>query len=118
MKVVACASLCVLTSASVSDEQKNRPVTKVINLLKDMVKQLEKEAEEDEEVYNKVACWCKTNDKEKTTSISDAEQHIDRLISTIEEKTATSSRLNTEIKNLEVEVEKNQKALDQATANR
>jgi len=32
---------------------KNRPVSKVITLLKDMLKQLEKEAEEDEEVYDK-----------------------------------------------------------------
>jgi chromosome segregation ATPase len=105
-------------SSSSQDDSKNRPVTKVINLLKDMVKQLEKEAEEDEEVYNKVACWCQTNDKEKTTSIADAEGRIDRLVSKIEEETATSSRLNTEIKNLEGEVEKNQKALDTATANR
>jgi hypothetical protein len=29
---------------------KNRPVTKVITLLKDMLKQLEKEASEDEEI--------------------------------------------------------------------
>ncbi len=31
---------------------------------KDMLKQLEKEAEEDEEIYDKMACWCETNDKE------------------------------------------------------
>jgi hypothetical protein len=44
---------------------KNRPVSKVITLLKDMLKQLEKEAEEDEEIYDQLACWCETNDKEK-----------------------------------------------------
>ena len=37
---------------------KNRPVTKVINVLKDMLKQLEKEKEDDEEIYEKMACWC------------------------------------------------------------
>ena len=36
---------------------KNRPVTKVINLLKDMQAQLQKEQETDEEVYDKLACW-------------------------------------------------------------
>ena len=36
------------------DDAKNRPVSKVITLLKDMVAQLEKEAEEDEEVYEKI----------------------------------------------------------------
>merc|ERR1719379_1186269 len=81
-----------------------------------MLKQLEKEAEEDEEIYEKLACWCETNDKEKTKAIADAEAHIADLTSQIEELAATSARLNTEIKNLEAEVAENQKALDTATA--
>jgi chromosome segregation ATPase len=95
---------------------KNRPVSKVITLLKDMLKQLEKEAEEDEEIYDQLACWCETNDKEKTKSIEDAENKITDLTTKIEELTASSARLNTEIKNLEKEVAENQEALDQATA--
>merc|ERR1719504_515104 len=94
---------------------KNRPVTKVINLMKDMQVQLEKEADEDQEVYEKVTCWCETNDKDKTTAISDAESRITDLTSTIEEATASSSRLNMEIKNLATEIAKNQAALDKAT---
>jgi len=70
---------------------KNRPVSKVITLLKDMLKQLEKEAEEDEEIYDKMACWCETNDKEKTKSIADAEARIEDLTTKIEELTAASS---------------------------
>merc|ERR1740121_578662 len=80
------------------------------------MKQLEKEQEDDEEVYDKLACWCETNDKEKTKSIADAEARIEDLTNKIEELTATSARLNTEIKNLEQEVAKNQEALDKATA--
>merc|ERR1711970_833100 len=95
---------------------KNRPVSKVITLLKDMLKQLEKEAEEDEEVYDQMACWCETNDKEKTKSIADAEARIADLTTKIEELTASSARLNTEIKSLEKEVAENQAALDKATA--
>mmetsp|Transcript_23430 Transcript_23430/g.53398 ORF Transcript_23430/g.53398 Transcript_23430/m.53398 type:complete len:687 (+) Transcript_23430:97-2157(+) len=117
MKVIACSLFSVACAAGTDDAtDKNRPVTKVINLLKDMQKQLEKEADEDEEVYNKLACWCTNNDKEKTKDIADAEDRINNLISTIEEKTATSSRLNTEIANLEQEVSKNQAALDKATS--
>ena len=110
--------LAVLVAGSLSNDLdgKNRPVTKVINLLKDMQAQLEKEQEEDEEVYEKVACWCETNDKEKTQAIADAEALITDLTSAIEEGTANSARLNTEIKNLEAEIAKNQEALDKATA--
>merc|ERR1719214_496903 len=108
--------LSMLALAAAVQEDKNRPVTKVINLLKDMQAQLEKEAKEDEEVYEKVACWCETNDKEKTAAIAEAEARITDLTSTIEEHTATSSRLNTEIKNLEAEIAKNTEALEKATA--
>merc|ERR1719229_1061987 len=87
----------------------SRPVSKVITLLKDMLKQLEKEAEEDEEIYDKMACWCETNDKAKTKAIAEAEARIEEL-------TAQSARLSTEIKNLEKEVAANQDALDKATA--
>merc|ERR1719163_1974525 len=63
-----------------------------------------------------MACWCETNDKEKTKSIADAEARISDLTTKIEELTANSARLNTEIKNLEKEVAANQNALDKATS--
>jgi chromosome segregation ATPase len=118
MKVFLLCALLVGAHALTFDlnDAKNRPVSKVITLLKDMLKQLEKEAEEDEEIYDKLACWCETNDKEKTKAIADAEAKIEDLTTKIEELTAASARLNTEIKNLESEVAKNQEALDQATA--
>jgi len=118
MKGLFLIALLPLAGALTFDEDaaKNRPVSKVITLLKDMLKQLEKEAEEDEEIYDKMACWCETNDKEKTKSIANAEAKISDLTTKIEELTAQSARLNTEIKNLEQEVAKNQAALDKATA--
>jgi len=60
--------------------------------------------------------WCETNDKDKTKSIAEAEARIGDLTTKIEELTALSAQLNTEIKNLEKEVAANQEALDQATA--
>merc|ERR1719424_1878568 len=81
-----------------------------------MLKQLEKEGDEDEDIYDKMACWCETNDKEKTKAIADASSRISDLTTKIEEHTATSSRLSTEIKNLKKEVADNQAALDKATA--
>jgi septal ring factor EnvC (AmiA/AmiB activator) len=71
-----------------------------------MQKQLEKEAVDDEEIYDKMSCWCETNDREKTKAIADAEAKISDLTTRIEELTAGSARLNTEIKNTEKEVAK------------
>merc|ERR1719343_1646858 len=95
---------------------KNRPVSKVITLLKDMLKQLEKEKEMDEEIYDKMACWCETNDKEKSKAISDAEARIKMLEVKIEEDKALSACLNQEIKTHKEEVAAAEKALEEATA--
>merc|ERR1719191_758810 len=76
-----------------AEAAKNRPVSKVITLLKDMLAQMEKEAEDDEAVYDTMACWCETNEKEKTKAIADAEAKIKDLMATIEELTALSVQL-------------------------
>merc|ERR1719235_3126934 len=63
-----------------------------------------------------MSCWCITNDKAKTVAISDAEATIATLTADIQSYTASSSKLNTEIENLEKEIAANSEALDKATA--
>jgi len=96
------------------NDAKNNPISKVITLLKDMQKELEAEAKADGEIYDTFACWCETNDKEKSKAIADAEAKIKDLNLAIEEFTASSARLGVEIKTLETEVGKNQQALGKA----
>jgi hypothetical protein len=108
--------LGLLLAGNASAQEKDRPVSKIIVMLKDMIAQLEKEGEEDEDIMETMACWCETNDKLKTQAIADGKQRIDALTAAIEELTANSARLNTEIGNLNKEVSKNQRALDQASA--
>jgi len=103
------------SSLSFNADADGKPITKVVNLLKDMQASLEKEGEEDQVIYDSLVCWCQTNDKDKTKSIADGESRIDNLEHSIEELTAQSSKLNIEIAKLGEEVEKNQKALDKAT---
>merc|ERR1719159_841499 len=110
--------LALIASPSLAieqEEQKPNPVSKVITLLKDMVEQLEKEAKEDEEVYEAMSCWCETNDKAKTKAIADGEQAIADLTAAIEGFTALSSKLTNEISVLEKEVAENNDALEKAT---
>jgi hypothetical protein len=114
--VAVLLGLACLSQASLNDADKNRPVTKVINMLTDMQKELEKENEADQDIYDSTVCWCETNDKEKTKAISDGEQHISDLKTSIEDLTQKSAHLNTAIKNLEVEVANNEKALETGTA--
>ena len=113
--LLAFSSVAVALAAK-DDDSKNRPVSKVVSLLKDMQAQLQKEQEEDEDVYDKLNCWCTTGNKEKTAAIAEAEERINALTASIEEETATMARLETEIKNLEQEIAANEEALNQATA--
>jgi len=108
--------VAVAGAALLSKADKEYPVTKVINLLKDMQSQLQTEQETDQEVFDKLACWCETNKKEKSAAVDNAQSKISELVSTIEEKTAKSAKLTTEIEAVTEEVSKNEEALNQATA--
>lgn len=114
--LVTGVSALSLQASSFLDDPKNRPVTKVINLLKDMQKQLEDEGETDQEVYDKMVCWCKTGETDKTAAIEEAENTINSLTAEIAETSGNSARLRAEIKQLEKELAANEEALAKATA--
>jgi len=115
MRLLA-VSLANFGLGSTVDEFKTRPVTKVINLLKQMQVQLEEDAVNDKEVFDKFKCWCTTNEKEKVASIKLAGEQIEQLKTDIEEHLSIEKRLMTEIADSEEEIDKNQKGLDAATA--
>merc|ERR1719197_1596965 len=94
---------------------KERPVTKVVNLLKDMQAQLEEEAKNDQELYDKLVCWCETNEKLKTRAIEIAKQQIAELTASIEEYTSRDAQLTTDIETLGKEAASSIKALEEAT---
>merc|ERR1719331_1807737 len=91
------------------------PVTRVVNLLKEMAKTLNKEQEEDEALYDKLACWCNNNEYEKKGSSDAATAKIADLEATIEMLTARSKELKTKIKELESEVAADKAALATAS---
>jgi len=76
------------------------PIQRVVALLKKMQGELEKEAANDSEMYDKMVCWCETNEKEKKKAIADAEAKIADLEAEIEERSASSGGAMAEIENL------------------
>merc|ERR1719424_2556560 len=50
------------------------PVNRVVNLLKEMTKTLEKEQEEDAALYKELSCWCNDNVWSKKNSEEENEQ--------------------------------------------
>jgi len=102
-------------AGATSSDVEQRPISKVLTLLKDMSGQLQKEAEEDAAVKEQYDCWCESGSRTKTSEISNNEDRSKQLTSSIAEGAANSARLSTEIANLEKEVAANTDALQMAT---
>merc|ERR1719389_706535 len=101
--------------ASASDVSKTSPVTKIVVMLKEMTTQLIKEQDEDNEMMEKMNCWCETYDKEKTAAISAAEDSIKSLKLTSEEMGAAAAKYSADISSLEAQLVQAETALAQAT---
>merc|ERR1719163_2242598 len=98
--------------------QGSSPVAKVIKLLTDMQTQLAEDKKADEEMYDKLACWCKVNGDGKDTAVDIATTKVSDLNSRIKALTAKSSELEESIKTQESEVAANKEALASATSMR
>jgi len=108
--------LAVHLGVQANELAKDQPITKVVNLLKDMSKELEHEAKEDQDMYDKLKCWCDTNGAGKTQSVTDQKNKIDELNSLIESSTGKKAELTTEIDGLKKDIAQATKALAEATA--
>merc|ERR1719389_1348950 len=84
--------------------------------MKEMQSQLEKEASEDEDMYDKLGCWCETNEKEKTKANAINTQKVTDLTSSIEELTAKSAQLKTDIEEAKKQVAAAETSLEEATS--
>jgi hypothetical protein len=101
-----------------ADEEawKVKPIQKVVGLLKDMSAQISKEAEEDEEIYDNMGCWCETNSKAKFKAITENTGKSKDLQANIEEYTAKSAQLNVDVKAIAKANAENEDALANAAA--
>merc|ERR1719203_1815178 len=104
--VCGCAALSFAaqlkgTGTGMDAEDTLNPVQKVVSLLQEMKKQVEKEAEQDQAAYEKYGCWCTANKDAKTEAVAAAEKRIEQLEAFLEEVVGLQAQLQTEISNLE-----------------
>mmetsp|Transcript_71016 Transcript_71016/g.130890 ORF Transcript_71016/g.130890 Transcript_71016/m.130890 type:complete len:761 (-) Transcript_71016:64-2346(-) len=92
------------------------PVKRVVALLGKMKAELTAEAGKESEMYDKMVCWCETNDKEKTKAIADAEALMSSLESDIKAKSAKMGELETEIGATKDQIAADTESLKKATA--
>jgi hypothetical protein len=104
------------TWSGLLDNSVQSPVTRAVNLLKEMEVTLKKDMEEDEGLYDKLACWCADNTASKKQAIEEGTKKIAELEASIEEGTSSSANLKAKIKELEAEVADNKETLGKASA--
>jgi hypothetical protein len=92
------------------------PVKRVVTLLNKMKAELEKEADNEAEMYDKMVCWCKTGEKEKTAAIAAADAKDIELSSEIEGRSARGGELAAEITNLKGQIADDTAAYKEARA--
>lgn len=92
------------------------PLTKVIQLLKDMQKELHEEAKQDKKSYDEIMCWCKTNIEGKTKQVEDAKKKDDQLVADVQQFSAQASSLEVDLDDLKKDIAANEKALAEAVA--
>jgi len=91
------------------------PVTRVVKLLQEMQVTIAKEMKEDEDLYDKLACWCANNGKAKTEAVDGATAAIANLESSIESLTAQNAQLTQTIAELEQQLAEDKAAMDSST---
>jgi hypothetical protein len=92
------------------------PIQRVVGLLQKMMSELEAEGSKESETYDRVVCWCETNEKDKNKAISDADAKSSDLEAEVGERSARHGALETEIAATKTAIAADQSALKTARA--
>mmetsp|Transcript_32511 Transcript_32511/g.78122 ORF Transcript_32511/g.78122 Transcript_32511/m.78122 type:complete len:651 (+) Transcript_32511:58-2010(+) len=107
-----CASLFAVSHAAVA--QRN-PVSKVVDLLRDMQAKIEADGKAETKVYDKYACWCATTTQRKTEQITEHKASIASLSNEILELKAVIATRENDIAKLDADIADNDESMKQAT---
>merc|ERR1719163_255081 len=80
----SCSKIVQDLASTESEKEWDKPTVRVVKLLRDMAADLDADAKHDGELYDKLACWCETNDKDKTKAIADAKNAVALLTASVE----------------------------------
>merc|ERR1719265_3053895 len=91
------------------------PVTKIVNLIKELKTKIIADGKAEQNMYNKYACWCETTSARKAKNIHDGIASIKELGNRVLELKSQVTSLSNDIHHLSKEIAENQAAQDEAT---
>jgi len=118
-KLAVLAAGAVSASASVAVEEVEavaNPIRKVVTLLQNMQKKVEKEGEKEKELYEKFMCYCKTGGGELSLSINTATAKVPALQSEIEASEGKLAQTKEDLKTAQADRAAAKDAIAEATA--
>lgn len=93
---------------------KSRPISEVINLLEDMLASMKDDESEDQKVYDKMACWCETNDNKIAKEIKEFGEELDKLMVLLSQLIGESTGMGYDVDKLRSDLEREKTALQTA----
>jgi len=104
--VVAFALLAVLGEGNNSGV--SNPITKVVELIKELRGKITADGKAEELIYNKMACWCESTTHAKADEIADAQDELSRLSQAVSGNKGTISTRASSISELMSEISVNE----------
>lgn len=102
----------ILASADTTSQS---PVSRVVELIKQMKNTIEADGKMEQQVYDKFACWCADTTKRKNKDIDDANDTIAQLTTLIEENSGKKGTFEAEIAQLKKDIAANEASQADAT---
>merc|ERR1719333_1260588 len=84
------------------------PITQVINLLTELKEKTVADGKAEEEVYNRIACWCETTTKNKAEEVGTAKTDLEDLSQSINANKGTIAELASDIHDLTSDIATNE----------
>jgi predicted nucleic acid-binding Zn-ribbon protein len=107
--------LLLSVSSNASATTTGSPVEKVVQLLKDLKTKIGNDGKEEQQIYDKYACWCEKTTKRKAAAIEEAQMELRALGQQILKLKGRIATLTAEIAELTEAIRKNEEAQAEAT---
>eukprot|EP00403_Amphidinium_massartii_P014650 CAMPEP_0178411228 /NCGR_PEP_ID=MMETSP0689_2-20121128/21386_1 /TAXON_ID=160604 /ORGANISM="Amphidinium massartii, Strain CS-259" /LENGTH=716 /DNA_ID=CAMNT_0020032427 /DNA_START=53 /DNA_END=2203 /DNA_ORIENTATION=+ len=116
LTLVALAAFAPANALKRAEASTASPVERVVNLLTELKERITTTETQEQQIYDKYACWCEKTTARKAKAIQDAEELLHVTGQAILKYKGKVATLMSEIQKLEEEIAANKKAQAEATA--
>jgi hypothetical protein len=105
----------LVTKAAAGEKTQVNPMRKIIGMLQDMAKEIEREGEVEKEMFDKALCACEGGEKNLQVVIEESKAGIEQFSAAVKSGTAEKTQLEQEVKDHKASKAQAEKDLSDAT---